>query len=189
MKRPLRPDETRLWAVVAATVRPAPGRTPPAPPPPEPPASDSPSPGPVGCKPAPLLYTARNPRQVDPPATKTSAAPPSPPGTPDGIEPNRRRRIARSRDGLAARLDLHGYGQDQARARLQDFLLQAQAEGARAVLVITGKGFGGEGVLRRRAPEWLADPALREVVAGLSPADDRHGGAGAWYVALKRKPR
>lgn len=62
-------------------------------------------------------------------------------------------------------------------------------DGARAVLVITGKGFAEEGVLRRRTPEWLADPRLSSVVAGLSPADDRHGGAGAWYVALKRRAR
>jgi DNA-nicking Smr family endonuclease len=42
-------------------------------------------------------------------------------------------------------------------------------------------------VLRRRTPEWLADPALRGVVAGVSEAHRRHGGEGALYVALKRK--
>ncbi|HWU13187.1 MAG TPA: DNA mismatch repair protein MutS, partial [Caulobacter sp.] len=39
-----------------------------------------------------------------------------------------------------------------------------------------------------RTPEWLADPALRDIVAGVSPADKRHGGDGALYVALKRRP-
>jgi DNA-nicking Smr family endonuclease len=77
--------------------------------------------------------------------------------------------------------------QDRARLALQTFLFRAQAQGLRAVLVITGKGATGEGVLRRRVPEWLAEPPLRALVAGLSPADRRHGGEGALYVALKRK--
>jgi DNA-nicking Smr family endonuclease len=55
------------------------------------------------------------------------------------------------------------------------------------VLVITGKGVQGDGILRRRTPEWLAEPAVRGVVAGVSEAHRRHGGAGALYVAIKRK--
>jgi DNA-nicking Smr family endonuclease len=103
------------------------------------------------------------------------------------IEPGRKRRLTRERDPIELRLDLHGLDQDRARAALHGFLLRAQAVGARAVLVITGKGFQGDGVLRRRTPEWLADPALRGVVAGVSEAHRRHGGEGALYVALKRK--
>jgi DNA-nicking Smr family endonuclease len=90
---------------------------------------------------------------------------------------------------IEARLDLHGLDQDSAQSRLRDFLLEAQGRGSRAVLVITGKGYAGQGVLRRRTPEWLADPRLREVVAGLSPAETHHGGEGAFYIALKRKTR
>jgi len=104
------------------------------------------------------------------------------------IEPNRQRRIAREQDPLGRRLDLHGLTQDAARAALLDFLHRAQGDGVRAVLVITGKGLQGDGVLRRRAPEWLAEPGLRSLVAGVSRADRRHGGEGALYVALKRKP-
>ena len=87
-----------------------------------------------------------------------------------------------------ARVDLHGFDQDGARARLERFLRQAWADGERAVLIITGKGTLGEGVLRRYTPEWLAAPALREIVAGVSEAHRKHGGAGALYVALKRRP-
>ena len=175
MKRPLRPEEARLWAVVASTVRPAPGRTLPEVPE-EPPAETPPVP------PRRQGLGAHTTR----PSPKPRSGPL--PVTPEGIEPNRRHRIARGRETLAARLDLHGLDQDRARTRLVEFLLAAQAEGARAVLVITGKGHAGEGVLRRRAPEWLADARLRHVVAGLSHAADRHGGGGAFYVALKRRP-
>ncbi len=175
MKRPLRPEETRLWAVVTATVRPAPGRASVKP-------ALAPSPPPES-----LATTPASPaRPVLAPKAKPAAARP-PSSDPKIIEPRRKHRIARGREVIEARLDLHGLDQDRARTRLVDFLLQAQAGGARAVLVITGKGYAGEGVLRRRTPEWLGDPRLRGVVAGLSPAEAHHGGEGAFYIALKRK--
>jgi DNA-nicking Smr family endonuclease len=90
------------------------------------------------------------------------------------------------RETIGGRIDLHGLSQDQARADLIAFVQAAVLHGARGVLVITGKGALGDGVLRRRAPEWLAEPPLRPLVAGISEAHRRHGGAGALYVALKR---
>ena len=95
--------------------------------------------------------------------------------------------MTRGRDPIEAVIDLHGLDQFTAEDRLKAFLRQAQASGLRAVLVITGKGMGGDGVIRRRAPEWLADPSLAGVVAGAAVAHRRHGGEGAIYVALKRK--
>jgi DNA-nicking Smr family endonuclease len=171
MKRPISPDELRLWSKVVEDVRPRPGVAPPAPPP-EPEVAQASA------------------------APKSSAPPPSQPRprqrTRQGlhsIEPNRIRRIALGREATGAPLDLHGLNQEQARDRLIDFVLRAHAEDRRAVLVITGKGPGGEGVLRRRAPEWLASPLLHHVVAGVSEARHRHGGKGALYVALKRRRR
>lgn len=104
------------------------------------------------------------------------------------LDPRRRRRIVRERDPIEARLDLHGLTHDQARATLERFLRQAYADRARAVLVITGKGLSGDGVLRRFTPEWLKGPSLRPLIAGVSEADRRHGGHGALYIALKRNP-
>jgi DNA-nicking Smr family endonuclease len=105
------------------------------------------------------------------------------------IEPGRKHRIAKERDPIGARIDLHGMDQDRAKAALEAFLLRAWEDGLRAVLVITGKGVRGDGILRRRTPEWLTSPALRDVVAGISEANRRHGGEGAIYVALKRRAR
>lgn len=168
MKRPLHPEEVRLWARVAATVRPAHGRTAPeVPPGPAPPLAAKPAAG-FKAPPAPVKQ---------------------PLAAPDRIEPGRHRRIARDRERIDHRLDLHGYDQDRARGRLHDFLERAQADGARAVLIITGKGTRGDGVLRRRVPEWLAEPPSRARGAGVSPAERRHGGEGALYVALKRPGR
>jgi len=175
MKRPLRAEELNLWARVAATVHPVPGRH--APPPPS---------------------TA-----VEPPAASVKAAPrppaPAPPAPvrphirrqapPEAIEPGRMRRLTRERDPMGPRLDLHGLDQDRARAVLTAFLHRAREDGWRAVLVITGKGSRGDGVLRRMAPEWLSAPGLRDLVSGVSEAHRRHGGQGALYVALKRRPK
>lgn len=98
------------------------------------------------------------------------------------------------RVAVEARIDLHGMRQREAYAALKAFLVRAQAEGRRHVLVITGKGsVGGEtsggepGVLRRAVPFWLERPELRSVVVSFTRAGPRHGGEGALYVRL-RKP-
>lgn len=106
---------------------------------------------------------------------------------PDPIEPNRKRRIARERDPIEAVLDLHGLTAQAAEGRVKSFVEQAFANDFRAIMIITGKGMGLTGVLRRETPNWLADPKLAGMVAGLSFAHPRHGGTGALYVALKRR--
>ena len=169
MKRSLRPDELRLWSKVAATVRPAPGRALPVAPA-EAEASPAAAPA-VSAAPSPVHVRKRPPT----------------PGPPDVIEPGRRRRIMRERDSIDARIDLHGLSFDRAKAALDAFIRRAHADGAKAVLVITGKGVAGEGLLRQWTPAWLAEPGLRPMVAGVSLAHRRHGGEGALYVALKRR--
>lgn len=171
MKRPLRPDEARLWSLVASTVHPLPGRSLP-----KLPAEPIPA--------EPIAKAKTAPPPITAPAARITER-----HTPFGIEPRRRQRIARERDPIAARIDLHGMDQDQARAALDRFLRRAWDDGYRAVLVITGKGVQGDGVLRRRAPEWLGARDLNPIVAGVSEAHRRHGGEGALYVALRRKPR
>ena len=75
----------------------------------------------------------------------------------------------------------------QAQDALTSFLLGAHARGYRAVLVVTGKGSrGGTGIIRASVAEWVAQPPLRAIVAGVSPAHRRHGGEGAVYVTLRR---
>jgi DNA-nicking Smr family endonuclease len=108
-------------------------------------------------------------------------------GAPAVIEPGRYRRLAVGREAIGGRIDLHGLDQDRARAVLTAFIVGASDRGVRGVLVITGKGALGDGVLRRRAPEWLAELPLRQLIAGISEAHRRHGGQGALYVALKRR--
>lgn len=167
----------RLWAIVTATVRPLPGRT---------------------AKPPPQVALAAEATGLErvkaPPAPPPAAAAhrppphrPHPTRPPAALEPGRHKRVVKGREPLAGVIDLHGMTYDQARAGLTAYVMAAHAAGRRTVLVITGKGALGDGVLRRDAPEWLAQPPLRPLIAGISEAHRRHGGEGALYVALKRK--
>jgi DNA-nicking Smr family endonuclease len=95
--------------------------------------------------------------------------------------------VRRGRLEIAASIDLHGYTQDRAQAALGAFLANQHGAGARVVIVVTGKGRAGEtGVLKRRLPAWLDAPGVRPLIAGFAQAHRRHGGAGAFYVFLKR---
>ena len=105
-----------------------------------------------------------------------------------------KQRVARGREPIDASLDLHGLTQRQAHAELLRFLRRAQADGAKIVLVVTGKGgiregreAGAErGVLRRQVPLWLSLPEFRLLVVGFEDAHIGHGGEGALYVRLRR---
>ena len=94
-------------------------------------------------------------------------------------------RLRRGRGEPDARLDLHGLTHDGAYRVLLRFLLNAQAEDKRLVLVITGKG----GVLRAQLPLWLGQAELKSLIGGVSQAHATHGGTGAFYVTLKRRAK
>jgi DNA-nicking Smr family endonuclease len=99
----------------------------------------------------------------------------------------REKRVRRGRLQIGATLDLHGHTQESGRAALARFLRAAQARGDTTVIVVTGVGRGGEGVLKRRLPEWLAAPDVRPLTSGYAQAHRAHGGAGAFYVFVKRR--
>ena len=98
-----------------------------------------------------------------------------------------KQRVARGKEAIDGRLDLHGLTQSEAHSALLRFLRNANARDARLVLVITGKGRGAEpGVLRRQVPQWLDLPEFRAMVIGFEDAHIAHGGEGALYVRLRR---
>jgi DNA-nicking Smr family endonuclease len=100
-----------------------------------------------------------------------------------------KQRLARGKEAIDARLDLHGLTQAQAHAALLRFLRAASARDVCLVLVITGKGARGDGesgVLRRHVPQWLGLPEFRPFVVGFEDAHIAHGGEGALYVRVRR---
>jgi DNA-nicking Smr family endonuclease len=105
-------------------------------------------------------------------------------------------RLRRGKLAPEARIDLHGMTLARAHPTLAGFILRAHAEGKRLVLVITGKGRGGEGdgpiperrgALRHQVPAWLDSPPLSSVVLDVVQAHASHGGGGAYYVYLRRR--
>ena len=99
-----------------------------------------------------------------------------------------KRKLAKGRLTLEARIDLHGMIQSEAHGLLLQFLLRAHERGLRHVLVITGKGtsFGSDGALKRAVPLWFSLPEFRPLISSYEQAARNHGGEGALYVRLAR---
>lgn len=137
--------------------------------------------------------------EPEPPPPVAASTPAAPPARPSRAEPHRlhaldqptRRKLAKGRLAVDAKIDLHGLTQSEAHGMLLGFLHAAHLRGLRFVLVVTGKGasFGSEGALKRAVPGWLATPVFRAVVSGYDEAVQRHGGTGALYVRLRRGER
>jgi DNA-nicking Smr family endonuclease len=172
-RRHLSDEERALWTGFARSITPL--RRAPVISEPSPSAVHESSPTPL--RPAP--------RQDIPPAKAPPLAP---------FERRLSQRVARGREPIDARIDLHGLTQVEAHAALLRFLRRAQADGARIALIVTGKGAGsGEqdglvarGVLKRQVPLWLALPEFRPLIVGFEDAHVSHGGQGALYVRLRR---
>src|SRR5262245_27674759 len=137
MTRRLSSEERRLWSRVARTVRPAPGRMVEA-------EAEEPE-----VKSAGGPFVAAKTERA---GQKTRARP----GPPEDL--SGQRRIRHGQMEIEAKLDLHGHTQDTAHRELIDFILHEAENGARCVLVITGKGRMGSGVLRSRLHDWIGDP-------------------------------
>ncbi|MCU0829806.1 MAG: Smr/MutS family protein [Tabrizicola sp.] len=192
-RRHLSPEEADLWRSVARTARPmhtSPLRLP------------DPEPGPAA--PEPLHHAkprlpffalgekARTPERRD-------LAPSLPEllgQAPLQMDAKTHGKMTRGKLAPEARIDLHGLTLAEAHPELIRFILNAQAQGMRLVLVITGKGKRHEdlgpipqrmGALRHQVPHWLHLPPLGPAVLQVSEAHLKHGGSGAYYVYLRRR--
>jgi DNA-nicking Smr family endonuclease len=191
-RRGLSPEDEDLWRRVAATAVPLHRR--PSPLLPEPEAKTAP-PRPAP-EPMPDFVLAPAPRQyrshvtLQPTVEETVAAHPL------RMDAGTFRKMKRGKSEPEARIDLHGMTLSQAHPALIGFVLRAQSAGNRLVLVITGKGRRRDddgpiperlGALRHQVPHWLHAPPLAGAVQQIAQAHLRHGGAGAYYVYLRRR--
>ena len=121
-----------------------------------------------------------------PPAKQ--AAPPLERGQVAGVDKRQAERLKRGKTEIEDRIDLHGMTLENAHRRLAGFLEDAQDEGKRAVLVVTGKGVReGTGVIRAQVPRWLNEPRLRPLVLAYEYAQPKDGGMGALYILLRKR--
>jgi DNA-nicking Smr family endonuclease len=162
--RGLTDDERKLWQHVAARVKARRARLP----------AD-----------AALVSEKATPRTALAAKSATPTAPIKPRAPAPVQDRGAEKRVRRGRLEIGGTLDLHGHNQDTGRAALVTFLHGAHARGARTVIVITGVGRAGQGILKRRLPEWLGDREVRGLVSGFAQAHRSHGGEGAYYVFLR----
>ncbi|MBB3459230.1 DNA-nicking Smr family endonuclease [Rhizobium sp. BK313] len=180
-ERKLSTDERILWGKVAKSTRPLPERL-----------ADIEAFDEVLAAEAQAEETARAEKaRVTAASTDPQISPPpakQPSGTHQPLERPVKRKIAKGRLALEARIDLHGLIQSEAHAMLLDFLLRAHQRGLRHVLVITGKGssMGSEGALKRAVPMWFSKPEFRFLISSYETAAQHHGGDGALYIRLSR---
>ena len=197
-KRPISPEEARLWQQITGDITPLPGKRA-APAKPLPKSGPSAKPGPPP-KPKPSV-------KAKPAAGKPPNLPPAPsPGFTvervrraqmPGLDRRSAERLRRGQMAIEGRLDLHGLTLSEAERALDRFLAASAAAGKRCLLVITGKGSTARGddaviparvgVLRDAVPGWLAKPGNRRLVVATHAAARRHGGGGALYVLLRRR--
>lgn len=190
MSRPprgLSPAEQALWARLAETVTPLPGRKLPklpAPPPAEPPKAAPPAP--AAAKPA---------RQPARGTVKPKVPPPPPrPVFPGSLDSHWERRMKAGRLVPDLTLDLHDHSLDAAYGRIMAGLDQARSMGARVVLVIAGRERPVDpadrserrGAIRAKLLDWLAASHHADAIAAIRRAHRGHGGEGALYLVLKR---
>ncbi|MGB3626115.1 MAG: Smr/MutS family protein [Henriciella sp.] len=137
----------------------------------------------------PILKQVKHP-SIEPAQAKKPGNSPELPRNYPAFSPADRsgeKKVRRGKIEVSASLDLHGHTQATAWSALPSFLIREQARGSRCVIVITGKGKTGEGVLRRNFLRWLETGDARSLISGYAPAHPKHGGSGAFYVFLKRR--
>ena len=100
---------------------------------------------------------------------------------------------------ISKSLDLHGFSLDEANKKVESFLNDCFENSVYKVLIVTGKGLHSQndkdpyksnklGILKYSVPEFITNNSeLKKKIKNISDADIEDGGAGAFYVFLKKK--
>ena len=96
-------------------------------------------------------------------------------------------------------IDLHGYTLDEANKSIEDFIKKSFSENINKLIVVTGKGLHSEnekdpyiskelGILKYSVPDFITNNAsLMNMINEITDAKIEDGGAGAFYIFLKKK--
>ena len=107
--------------------------------------------------------------------------------------------IQKKKENLKVRsIDLHGYTLDEANKTVEDFINKAFSENINKLIVVTGKGLHSKnekdpyvskdlGILKYSVPEFISNnESLISMINEISDAKIEDGGAGAFYIYLKK---
>ena len=103
-----------------------------------------------------------------------------------GIDAISSKKLRTGKFEIDATLDLHGMTQQSAFTALINFIENSVFNKHRTILIITGKGLDGRGVLKNQLPQWLKTENCSPHVLAFVQAQAKDGGEGAFYVRLRR---
>ena len=95
-------------------------------------------------------------------------------------------------------IDLHGYTLDEANIAVENFIKESFSLNINKLIVVTGKGIHSEnekdpyvskdlGILKYSVPEFISNNKnLMELIYEMKDAKIEDGGAGAFYIFLKK---
>jgi len=95
-------------------------------------------------------------------------------------------------------IDLHGFTLDEANKTIENFINKAYSENINKLIIVTGKGLHSKnekdpyvskdfGILKYSVPEFITNNAnLMNMINEITDAKIEDGGAGAFYVFLKK---
>ena len=98
--------------------------------------------------------------------------------------------ISKGEYKIDAKLDLHGYLIDEAYNILMDFLNDSYQKKNRMLLIITGKGLNSpnkSSTIKESFFGWIQAWEVKDNFLYVNYAHQKHGGAGAFYVLLKKQ--
>ena len=96
-------------------------------------------------------------------------------------------KLKKGRMEIEASLDLHGLSIAQAHTAFQKFVVLHIKKQSRLLLIITGKGKDGAGVLRKEIHHWIHESYCAHSILKMLNAAPHDGGTGAYYLFLRRK--
>ena len=96
-------------------------------------------------------------------------------------------------------IDLHGYTLEEANKFIESFIIKSYQEKINKLIVVTGKGIHSQNekdpyvskdlsILKYSVPEFISkNKDLMKIIYDIKDAKVEDGGAGAFYIFLKRK--
>ena len=113
--------------------------------------------------------------------------------------PNKDSKLLKEKLGKSITFDLHGYSLDEANIKVKNLIIDAYNNQVRKLIIVTGKGLHSTnekdpyvskdlGILKNSVPEYIrGENNLMSVINKIEEADIEDGGAGAFYIFLKKK--
>ena len=112
--------------------------------------------------------------------------------------PNKDNKLSKKITFKTRSIDLHGYTLEEANKSIESFILKSYQEKVNKLLVVTGKGIHSQNekdpyvskdlsILKYSVPEFISNNKnLMKIVYEMQDAKIEDGGAGAFYIFLKK---